>query len=205
MIEAFDAAGSIDGELFLYSQSPVSAYGESAEIICSNNDRIHVHEGTVDDIGAVYNGKDILLWPSKREGVGLPILEALINGMPVLIADGYMMKQWIKPNIHGIICPAKPVIGQMYLPEMEVDRDEFATLIKTLTEDKEMVRRLSENVVKDRSAWEWGWQKSVLKKLFLRFSDEPTDPMFHELHYLPAPIIEFENERRLLNSEKPLK
>lgn len=204
LVEAFDAAGEIDAELYLYSQSPVSSYGEAVEQICTKNNRIHVHEGTIEDISEVYKGKDMLLWPSKREGVGLPILEALINGLPVLIADGYMMKQWIKPGIHGVVCPATPIHGQMYLPEMNVNSDELAMLIKNLADDREMVKVFAENVSRDRLAWQWDWQKGLIKKLFLRFSVNLQDPTFYSINYLPKECLEFEAERRSLFGEPGL-
>ena len=204
LIEAFNRAGDIDGELYLYSQSPISAYGEDVEQICKVNNRIHIHEGTIDDISKVYKGKDMLLWPSKREGVGLPILEALTNGMPVLIADGYMMKQWIKPGIHGVVCRARPIFGQMYLPEMDVDKDELTKQIRNLAENREMVNDFSENIFNDRFAWEWSWQKILLKKLLLKFNSNKSDPLLFDLHYLPEKIVNFEKERQVAFKETPM-
>jgi GT2 family glycosyltransferase/glycosyltransferase involved in cell wall biosynthesis len=204
LIEAFDAAGDIAGELHLYSQSPISVYGDEPQKMCNKNKKIHVFEGTIDEIEDAYSGKDMLLWPSKKEGVGLPILESLMYGIPVLISDGYMMKQWIKPGVHGVICPAKPVFGKMYLPEMDVDKNELSNLIRQVTEDRGLLKNFATNVAKDQSAWEWSWQKPLLKKLFLKFSLNPQDPVFQSLHYLPTECLEFENERRILFGEQDL-
>ncbi len=204
LIEAFDAAGSLESELHLYSQSPISAYGETAQNICKRNPRIHVIEGTIENIADAFAGKDMLLWPSKKEGVGLPILESLMHGIPVLISDGYMMKQWIKPGIHGLICPAKPVFDKMYLPEMDVDKDELANLIRQVAKDRILLAKLTENVTKDRSAWEWDWQKDLFKKLILQFDINPQNPVFQALNYLPAQSLAFENERRALFNETGL-
>lgn len=204
LVEAFDAAQSVESELHLYSQSPISEYGDAARTICERNSRIHVFEGTLENIEDAYAGKDMLLWPSKKEGVGLPILESLIYGIPVLISDGYMMKQWIKPGVHGLICPAKPVFDKMYLPEMNVDKDELAALIRRVSEDRNLLAELTENVTKDRAAWEWGWQKDLFKKLILKFDTNPQDPVFQTLGYLPAQSLAFENNRRDLFNEPEL-
>ena len=92
----------------------------------------------------------------------------------------------------------------MYLPEMNVNRDELAILIKNLADDREMVKEFSENVNRDRLAWQWHWQKDLIKKLFLRFSVNLQDPTFYSINYLPEECLEFEAERRNLFGEPGL-
>jgi GT2 family glycosyltransferase/glycosyltransferase involved in cell wall biosynthesis len=201
LIDAFNRTGDIDAELHLYSQSPVSAFGANAERVCRENPRIHVTEGTVEDIFEAYVGKHMLLWPSKREGVGLPILEALVCGLPVLVSDGFMMKQWIQPGVHGVICPASPEYGQMFLPEMQVDIDRLADMIRDLANDRQKVQTLIDNVRRDNDVWHWSWQAAVLRKMFRLFEAQPENPAFHALNYIPSGIVAFEEERRRVNHE----
>ena len=40
-----------------------------------------------DDLPALYNGADVFLYPSLFEGVGLPVLEAMSCGVPVIASD----------------------------------------------------------------------------------------------------------------------
>ena len=204
LIEAFKRAGGISAELYLFTQSPVSAFGADAVRTCGENQRIHVTEGTVDDIFEAYRGKHMLLWPAKREGVGLPIVEALICGLPVMISDGFMMKQWIQPDVHGIVCPAEPEHGEMFLPEMQVDVDELATLIRDIANDRRRVQRLINNVRRDSEVWHWGWQAPVLRDLFRLFGRRPDSPVFYSLDYIPRDLLTFESERRRANHELPL-
>ena len=196
LIEAFDVAEVGDSELHVYTQSALEKYGEKVQRIVENNDRILVFEGTIDDISDVYKDKDMLLWPSKREGVGLPILEALVKGLPVLISDGYMMRQWIHEDVHGLVVPAVPMTGQMLLPEMKIDRIELAVQISRIANDRTLLRKLAANVRRDRQIWEWNWQKELLKNLFLKFGVNPMDPCFFSDMYLPTQFLKFEQERK---------
>lgn len=46
--------------------------------------------GDVDDVtlSALYRGADVLLYPSHREGFGLPVLEAMVHGTAVITSRG---------------------------------------------------------------------------------------------------------------------
>lgn len=58
-------------------------------------DHVHV-EPNVDDarLRELYQVCDVLLFPSVREGFGLPVLEALACGTPAVIADTPALNEW---------------------------------------------------------------------------------------------------------------
>ncbi|RME20717.1 MAG: glycosyltransferase family 1 protein, partial [Deltaproteobacteria bacterium] len=201
VIRAFHEGGSGNSRLLLYSQVPIEKYGRECEKIVSSDKRIELYEGTVDDIFSAYGEADVLLWPSKREGLGLPVVEALASGVPVVISDGYMMKQWPVAGEHGVVCPATPRHGQMYLPEMDVDFDALIRLIRSLSEDPDKVRKLRTNVARDRRVWLWNWQGRVLCEM-LKSVIEDGDYEPPEYHtYLPRYVLEHEKKRRASMNE----
>src|SRR6476659_4186436 len=52
------------------------------------SERVHVREGiSDDDLPFVYNGALALVYPSYFEGFGLPPLEAMQCGVPVIVGD----------------------------------------------------------------------------------------------------------------------
>lgn len=196
VIKAFDQAGVAGAELHIYTQQPISKYGEEVAAICAANHTITVIEGTVEDIAEAYHGKDVLVWPSKREGVGLPIIEALASGLAVIISDGYLMRQWVLPEVHGLICSARPRFGPMMLPEMVVDEESLIRQIREVASDRDEVRRLRDAVIRDRSVWTWGWQADVLREQFVGLVSQPHYRPSESLDYLPGDILRFEAARR---------
>ena len=56
------------------------------------------------DLVLAYNAADLLLWPSRFEGFGLPILEAMACGTPVVCSDGGAL-----PEVAGEAARVHPV------------------------------------------------------------------------------------------------
>lgn len=193
VIKAF-ARSAVEAELRLYSQAP---FGAEERQLIGADPRIVVVEGTVSDIFEAYQGGDVLLFPSKREGLGLPIVEALSVGMPVIVSDGYLMKEWIQPEVHGLLVRGKPVVGDRFLPELDVDEDHFVALLERMASDLDEVARMSAAVVRDRHRWIWDWQPSVLREqLRAMILDEAYGPP-RDLGYVPSQVREFERRRAL--------
>ena len=40
------------------------------------------------DLGGLYGGAEVFCYPSEREGYGLPVLEAMVQGTPVVTSRG---------------------------------------------------------------------------------------------------------------------
>jgi glycosyltransferase involved in cell wall biosynthesis len=143
---------------------------------------------------------DMLLWPSKREGLGLPIVEALAYGLPVLLSNGYMMKDWIVPGEHGMICRAVAEQGPMALPEMRVDAVHLSELIASLASRRTDIKRMAENIEHDRDIWSWTWQPALLRDQIAKIIEFNDYAPPSDLSYLPEPIREFRNHRQILES-----
>lgn len=161
-----------------------------------------MYEGTIPDIREAFIGKDMLLWPSKREGLGLPIIEALSSGLPVLIADGYMMKQWIVAGEHGVVVPAAPLQGSTWLPEMQLDEDTLANEIKKLCDDSALIAKYRAAVERDREVWIWSWQPAILRRQLANFILKP-HALIEPESYLPDFILGFERRRAVAGRLSP--
>ena len=56
--------------------------------------RVHfLHDVSFDDLPAIYHSAKIFIYPSKFEGFGIPILEALNCGVPVIAAKGSCLEE----------------------------------------------------------------------------------------------------------------
>jgi phosphoglycolate phosphatase len=196
LIRVFDDAKDANASLDIYSQAPLATFGADCLEIVRRNHSIRVHEGTADDIFEAYQNGDVLLWPSKREGLGLPIVEALSVGLPVVVSDGYMMKQWIVPGEHGVLCHGEPIPGKMVLPEIDVDRRHLTQLIGTLASNADEIQRMTGLVEKDRDIWSWDWQASVLQEQLARMIEFSGYSPPADLRYLPENVLAFEERRQ---------
>jgi hypothetical protein len=96
-----------------------------------------------------------------------------------------MMKEWIVPGEHGVLCPAVPEQGRTFLPEMQVDESELARLIGELAGDRERVHGMAANVSRDRDLWRWNWQPSVFREQLDRLLMQPGYIPPETLDYLP--------------------
>lgn len=98
----------------------------------------------------LYAGAEACLFPSVNEGVGLPILEAMACGIPVLCSDKGALKE------EGGTSP-------LYFNSDNIT--EIANCMQLIVEDKE----LREKIVFDSILWanEFNWEKTVKQTLFL--------------------------------------
>lgn len=63
------------------------------------NDRLHIYGGLSDSaLAAVYRNAEALWHPSYGEGFGLPPLEALAQGTPVIVAHGSALDETVPPD-----------------------------------------------------------------------------------------------------------
>lgn len=61
--------------------------------------RVHFrHQVTFDDLPALYQCAKLFVYPSRYEGFGIPIIEALHSGIPVIAATGSCLEEAGGPN-----------------------------------------------------------------------------------------------------------
>jgi len=195
IIKAFHEASLPNVTLRLYTQAPIEKYGEECLTIAKDNNKLKLQEGIVENIYSAYQDADMLLFPSKREGLGLPIVEALASGLPVLTSDGYMMKQWLIPEEHGVLCSATPLQGRMFLPEMQVDTNDLIMQLRRLSEHPEQIAEMKQKVLRDRAIWLWTWQKEILREQIRLIAENSGYCPPEDLSYLPEEIKKFERKR----------
>lgn len=85
LIEAFAAAGLTDVRLVLTGNRSGRVHGTQTLEFPDNV--IHVGHATDSELRALYQGALALVYPSSYEGFGLPPLEAMTCGCPVIISD----------------------------------------------------------------------------------------------------------------------
>lgn len=109
-------------KLLLHSQAPVSHYGEMVGFIQADS-RIEFVEKTVAAPGLYHLG-DIFVYPSRLEGIGLCVPEALACGLPVITTDCAPMNEFIQDGFNGMLVKVDQTRRRddsYYWPETMVD------------------------------------------------------------------------------------
>lgn len=105
------------------------------------NSSIHI-TGYVDDrtLANLYSGASLFLYPSLYEGFGLPPLEAMACGTPVLASNSSCIPE---------ICGSSAVFFNPY------DEEELASLLEELLSKPEKSKKLSDSGIERASHFSW--------------------------------------------------
>jgi len=99
-IKAFDQIKSgIDAELLIHTQADVSGF-----IQCPQ--KIKTIQKTIPAPG-LYALGDVYVYPSRLEGIGLTVCEALACGLPVITTDEPPMLEFVIDEYNGFLVPVK--------------------------------------------------------------------------------------------------
>jgi glycosyltransferase involved in cell wall biosynthesis len=97
-----------------------------------------------EDLPAVYSGATALIWASLYEGFGLPPLEAMASGAPVVCADTSSLPE---------------VVGDAALMFDPFDEDALATVLRHISDDAELRDELRGRGF--RRAQQFSWERTA--------------------------------------------
>ena len=87
--------------LLLHLQAPLSKHPE-VEGLCGEDSRIEVVNETVPFPGLYHRG-DVYVYPTRLEGIGLTVPEALASGLPVIATKAPPMTEFVRDGETGIL------------------------------------------------------------------------------------------------------
>ena len=136
-----------DIDLLVHSQVPLEYLPPEIGAIVQMTPRITYHVETVPAPGYYHKGR-IMLFPTKLEGLGLPLFEALASGLPVIATDAPPMNEFIRHGENGLLVRVAQSITRpdnIAFPETIVDVSDLAMKMVELARNPEQVRMLSQN------------------------------------------------------------
>lgn len=149
VIIAFDAVSHSlpTATLFIHAQAGLEKLPAEVVNIVRNNPRITYHIETVPAPGLYHKGH-ILLFPSKMEGLGLPLLEGLACGLPAIATDAPPMNEFIKDGYNGLLVKVATRVTRqdnIAFPEEIVDMADLMLKMESLGKNPELVQQLQVN------------------------------------------------------------
>ncbi len=114
-------------------------------LVTKPNSCIQVQTGPVSraQIGSWLRSADAVLYPSRWEGLGLSMLEALHAGVPVLATNGTPMWDAVVHGHNGLLISAKRSDDFHLSPHYEVIPEALADAIVLLVSDRALLRRIT--------------------------------------------------------------
>ncbi|MHC0442755.1 glycosyltransferase [Flavobacterium sp. 3-210] len=131
--------------LLLGGKDPIHPTGltEDEEIVLKNNKEI-VNIGYTSEVEKYLNVTDVFLFPSKKEGLPVCIVEALSMGVPVITLDERGNSDVVKDNFNGYLIKSV---------SKENDIDEIVEKIEYLYKNESAIKILSSNCLLNRKIY----------------------------------------------------
>lgn len=106
------------------------------------------------ELPSLYRSCDAFLWPTHREGFGLPPMEAMACGVPAVATASGAVKDYMNDGKTGYIVPIQR-------PDLLAEK-----LIRLLSNPKKYAE-MSEQAAADMKQWDWNKQTDKLEQYLL--------------------------------------
>lgn len=163
LLKAFDRVGA-PARLVIHSQKDVLAtFPDLREIVdrLRSSGRLSVLEETIPAPGA-YDRGDVYVYPSRLDGIGLTVCEALSCGLPVVVPDEPPMNEFPDGD-SGVLVPVasrRPRADGYYWPMCIADVDSLAETMERLARDPARVRAMKRSA-RDLALRERTWESNA--------------------------------------------
>jgi 1,2-diacylglycerol 3-alpha-glucosyltransferase len=108
---------------------------------------------------------DVCITPSRWEGLGLPLYEAIAFAQPVITNDDPPMNEVIRDGKNGILVPSEPDgTARSGIPARRPDIDAMAKAIEHLA-DPDLRRELTDGAMRARTKLSWERTTTALGRL----------------------------------------
>lgn len=160
-LEAFQkVSGSC--KLIVYSQVEQSKFADSWTKLL-NDSRIEVKVGTFDPFP--FNEGDIYLYPSRLDGIGLTLPEALSSGLSAITTNNAPMNEFVIDNYNGFLVDVEKYLGRhdgYYWAESICNVNSLAEKMQKYIDDNSLVQIHKQNA-REHACKHLDWNKNAIQ------------------------------------------
>lgn len=170
VVEAFNIASrsNPDIKLILKTQKPLVEYPDAVLYVIKKNRNILVNEKNIsmNELIKLYKRSHVSVLPSKWEGIGIPFLESLALGLPVITVNAPPMNEWIRHGYNGFCAKVdswqERRDKQLLVRGALVNVSDLAKYMIKLASPK-LIKKLSSNAVRSMKNSKKKFSTSTLK------------------------------------------
>lgn len=201
VVEAFSRLNG-PARLIIHSQANLDRYMPGMKDLMAQlkeAGRLIVHEKTVPAPGLYHLG-DVYVYPSRLDGIGLTIAEALACGLPVITSNNPPMDEFIEETCGRLVAISRLYARSdgYYWPKCEVDRDCLVEAMQYYVDRREALGDNKRRArLKAETELNWKLNGAALPDIFANIrkrSDTDKESAFRE-------IVAFEQERTDLQAK----
>ena len=113
----------------------------------NSNPQCEFHYKTANnESGGLYSIGDVYIYPTKKEGIGLTITEAMCTGMPVVTSNYPTMNEWLEDEKEGRLIKLKKIKkSSMPTDKVYIDTSHLAEILIDYIENPKKVTEHSFN------------------------------------------------------------
>lgn len=133
---AIKALKELPADIHLVIVGKHTSYTEKAKQYCTQNqlvNRVHIfHKVAFEDLPAVYQLAHVFVYPSFFEGFGIPVIEAIRCGTPVIAATGSCLEEaggayshYVNPNdVQGLVNAVNDILDNPQKSEIDLKKSQ---------------------------------------------------------------------------------
>jgi glycosyltransferase involved in cell wall biosynthesis len=153
-------------ELIIHSQVDVKTFG--LEDDTAENSKIKFINKTIPAPG-LYNLGQVYVYPTRLEGIGLTIIEALACGLPVITTDNPPMNEFVQHNINGKLVKVNRFEfrkDNYFWPQSIVDKNDLTCKMQEYVDDNQLIIEHGKNA-RSLAVEKLDWEKNSKNLLSL--------------------------------------
>jgi len=141
--------------------------------------KLEIIQKTVPAPGLFHLG-NLYIYPSRLEGIGLTIAEALASGLPLIVPDYPPMNEFFSENATGYLIKIARLHARndgYYWPVCEIDTNDLTDLIDRIALQPVLVKQMQINARKyAEEKLDWRKNREAILKIFEQSKIRESDP-----------------------------